>query len=261
VRSLQANAAISGRFAAIQPQRREIWFGWDGSGRLRETDGTPRFMSAADLANWKAAGSPRFVQAGRSDIAYGRGCLTMSNLAALPTDPTALRAQLTARKIEGGPPGPAEDFVQVGDLLRETNASAALRFALYEIASNLPGVRVLPHVTDHAGRTGIGLMHGDVDRGLQDELIIDPATKTLLGTQQRIAGPRSGLSAPIGTVISWAVYLRSGIVNHLPHERPTGQVRPLPASRANAAKLPQPNPNRSATPAAPGGCSSLAPAR
>jgi hypothetical protein len=47
---------------------------------------------------------------------------------------------LSAGKIEGGPPGPAENFTQIGDLLRETDASPALRSALYQVAETIPGV-------------------------------------------------------------------------------------------------------------------------
>jgi len=46
-------------------------------------------------------------------------------------------------KVEGGPPGPAEAFTQVGDLLRETDASPALRAALYSAAAGLAGVKSL----------------------------------------------------------------------------------------------------------------------
>ena len=96
---------------------------------------------------------------------------------------------LSARRIEGGPPGPAEDFVQVGDLLRETDASPALRAAIYQVAAKIPGVVALGTVTDHAGRSGIGLAYDD--HGVQSALIFDPATSALLGeTDDRDRGGR-----------------------------------------------------------------------
>ena len=79
------------------------------------------------------------------------------DLSKLPTDPAQLAAMISSRKIEGGPPGPAEDFVQVGDLLRESDASPALRAALFKVAAGIPGVKLLGTVTDSDGRSGIAI--------------------------------------------------------------------------------------------------------
>ena len=55
-----------------------------------------------------------------SDTSFGPNTLSdgPSNLANAPTDPTALKAAIEDRSLEGGPPGSAEDFTQIGDLLR-----------------------------------------------------------------------------------------------------------------------------------------------
>jgi hypothetical protein len=121
------------------------------------------------------------AQPGTSDMWFAPDRLSIgpTNLQALPTDPAALRALLDARKIEGGPPGPAEDFVQIGDRSRETDASPALRAAIYKVAAAIPGVEVLGPARDRAGRLGIGLAYKT--SGARDELIFDPRTSALLG--------------------------------------------------------------------------------
>ena len=49
---------------------REAWIGPDGSGRLRETDSPPRFVTTADQDAWIAAGKPELSGSGNSDEAY-----------------------------------------------------------------------------------------------------------------------------------------------------------------------------------------------
>ena len=110
------------------PEHRQIWIAPDGSGRLAETFGSAIFLSPQDRADWVAAGSPDLTSAA-SDTTFGPGGLSdgPTDLTKLPTDATTLGALISSCHIEGGPPGPAEDFTQVGDLLRETDAPPALR--------------------------------------------------------------------------------------------------------------------------------------
>jgi hypothetical protein len=199
-------------FTVLQPKERQIWIGADGSGRLLQTDGTPSFLTPTDRAHWVAAGSPPLTSDVPDDTSFGPGGLSDGplDLATLPTDPTALARELSARKIEGGPPGAAEDFTQIGDLLRETDASPALRAALYQVASSLTGVELLGTVTDHDGRAGIGIAY--LDHGTRQELIFDPQTSALLGEQYTVVSAGSGYDVAPGTVVGWAVYLHSSVV-------------------------------------------------
>jgi hypothetical protein len=140
--------------------RREIWIGQDGSGRIRETETDPTFPTAKDRQQWLALGKSAPPLVGPpSDEHFGPGKLVDGpvDLSKLPTDPAQLAALISSRKIEGGPPGPAEDFVQVGDLLRESDASPALRAALFKVAAGIPGVKLLGTVTDSDGRSGIAI--------------------------------------------------------------------------------------------------------
>jgi len=224
-------------YTVLLPENRQIWIAANGSGRILETFGNPVFLSAQDRANWEAAGSPP-IQHPPTDMSFGPGGLVdgPTNLSELPTNPSALAAEISSRKIEGGPAGPAEDFTQVADMLRETDASPALRSALYQVAARLPGVEALETVTDHSGRSGIGIAY--VNKGLRHELIFDPKTSALLGEYYTIVGPGSGYDAPVGAVVGWEVYLQSSVVNSLrsaPATAPSQPVVPVTPGPSNSA--------------------------
>jgi len=155
-------------------EQREIWIGPDGSGRIRGTETDPVFPTAKDRQNWKALGREAPPLVGPpSDERFGPGGLSTGpvDLSKLPTDPAKLAEMISSRKIEGGPPGPAEDFVQVGDLLRETSASPELRAALFKVAAGIPGVKLLGTVTDSDGRSGTAIAFPHPARGDEESTI------------------------------------------------------------------------------------------
>lgn len=188
----------------FQTQTREIWIGPDGSGRIRESDGAPRFATHADEAAWIAAGKPDLTgdRSGTNDT-FGPGGLSYLDLSKLPTDPAALKPLIEDRTIEGGPPGDAETFTIIGDLLRETYASPALRSALYTVASELPGVELIGATRDHLGRSGTAVAY--VSHGFRHELIFEPQTSVLLGEQT--------VAENTGALQEWTSYLSSGVVD------------------------------------------------
>jgi hypothetical protein len=223
-------------FAVLMPQIREIWIGTNGSGRILETNGTPRFLTDRDREVWEASGRPdlggnttsdetyqpegaatggkayRVPTPGASATAIATNSLSFLDLSGLPTDTDQLRDAIESRQIEGGPPGDAETFTIIGDLLRETYASPALRSALYRVAAGLSGVELVGDTKDPVGRDGIAVAYGH--DGLRHELIFDPATSALLGERYVIVDPsRGGFDVAPGTVVGWAAYLSSGIVD------------------------------------------------
>jgi hypothetical protein len=228
-------------------EKREIWIGPDGSGRLRESESDPSFPTAKDRRNWIALGKPKLLGP-PSDERYSPGGLSDGplDLSKLPTDPAALAALISSRKVEGGPPGPAEDFVQVGDLLRETDASPALRAALFKVAAAIPGVKVLGNVTDNDGRSGTAIAYegspsspspvpsasapasaspgpsasGPSQGNLLSELIFDPATSGLLAEQ---VVPLNPDGSP-GTAQNWTDYLLSGVVDSVTDVPPPSSI-------------------------------------
>ena len=199
-------------FAIMMPVTRESWIGPDGSGRLLETNGAPSFRTPDDRSAWVAAGRPDLRAGQTSNETYGKGGLSYVDLSNLPTDTAQLRQLIVDRKVEGGPAGDAETFTIIGDLLRETWASPALRAALYRIASELPGVQLVGTVQDQAGRSGTAVAY--TSNGVSQELIFDPATSALMGEESVVADPaKVKPTAPAGTVLSWSVQLASGVVD------------------------------------------------
>jgi hypothetical protein len=198
---------------AFQPVTREIWIGPDGSGRIREAAGHLLFASHADAAYFYRAyrNQTNLLNAHTSDDHEGPGGLGYTDLSNVPTDPAKLKQLIVSRKLEGGPPGEAETFTIIGDLLRETDAPPAVRSALYTIVSQLPGVQLISSTHDRLGRPGTGVAY--VSRGLRNELIFDPQTSALLGEQQSVVQRSKWNPFPPGSVIGSAAYLASGIVN------------------------------------------------
>jgi hypothetical protein len=212
-------------FSVSYQQHRQIWIAANGSGRIKETNTDPDFASPRDRAAWIAAGRPSLRQA-PWDQRFGKHGLALGpvNLLKLPTRPAKLYALLRARKIEGGPPGAAEDFVQVGDLLRETDAPPALRAALFKVCARIPGARLLGTVTDPLGSRGIafarsqlvtGSGHGSPRRSRAESvLIFNPSTSGLLAEETLVT------TAGKTTLTAWTVYLKSGVVNSVTSTRP-----------------------------------------
>jgi hypothetical protein len=198
-------------------QYRQNWIAPDGHGLFRETDGPAVPATAADTAACRSIPGGAAVTPGTSSTWAAPGCLSINPipLAQLPTDPARLRARLLTGKVEGGPPGPAEAFTQVGDLLRETDASPALRAALYRAAAGLPGIHFLGTVSDRLGRRGLGLA---IDgHGVRHELIFAPRTSALLAEQD--------ISLAHAGVLTWSSYVSQRVVDRLP-ARPPLPLRP-----------------------------------
>jgi hypothetical protein len=218
VRSVDDYPAFAGDSGCVisAVQHREVWIGADGSGLLRESSGPPTFSSPADQANCQKASSDVLGTAGTSNQWFAADCFELgptNDMQSLSTDPSTLLAQM--RTIDGGPLTPAEDFVHVGDFLRETDASPALRAALYRAAAQIPGVQLLGTVQDHLGRQGLGVaLTTDTVR---HELIFNSETAALMGEQS--FGSAAGSN-------SWAVYLDSRLTDTLPAPSPVPLTPP-----------------------------------
>lgn len=216
-RSKSAYLLTAPGWSVLVPNRRESWISLDGSrkGRIRERVGHPRFLSPDQRAGWIAAGRPGLPRPGVDESTVSGGGATIDE-ARLPRDPAKLRRAIEARSIPGveGPPGEAETFVLIGDLLRESYLPAAVRSALLEAAAELPRVESLGEVEDPLGRPGIGVAFTDTRRAIRHELILDPRTSALLGERESTTRSRyDGFTAPIGTTVGWAAYLESKVVD------------------------------------------------
>jgi hypothetical protein len=197
----------------------QVWIASDGSGRMLNIPLSARLASARDRARWIAAGRPS-LDARRENLTYRKHELsvTIPGLGKLPTNPAKLAKVIHDRKWEGGDPGPAEDFTQVGDLLRTANASPALRSAAFEVGAGIPGVKSLGVVTFH-GVTGAAiaftLPHTAAYKGGdgRSELIFDRTTSLLKAEVNTVFRGSKVLD------LSWVTYPSSGLVNSL-HSTP-----------------------------------------
>jgi hypothetical protein len=205
--------------------QRQSWVSPNGSGRLLQTWSDPTFPTPHDLQNWMRSGSHPLAQA-PIDQKSGPGTLenTPTDLWNLPTSPSKLMALIVSRKIEYGPPGTREDFVQVGDLLPDTDAPPGVRSALFQVAAQIPGVELLGTTKDHLGRTGIALAYPEApaDRTLGSkglyELIFDPKTSVLLGNETVAINATTGAH----TILNWTSYVASAVVNSTTDVVPNG---------------------------------------
>jgi hypothetical protein len=108
---------------------------------------------------------------------------------------------------------------------------------VYQVAADIPGAILLGTVTDHSGRSGIGIARVN-DDGVEQEYVFDPTTSALLGEEQLATRVNAGgEGVPAGTVLGWAVYLSSGIVDSL-SDTPTGTVTPAPPVTCTAVTTP-----------------------
>ncbi len=220
----------SEEWSVLVPSENETWVSFDDAlrGRTRSVSGKPRFVSADQRAGWEAAGSPPLPRSGRVEDGSVSGSGMPFDASKLPTDPLALRGMIEAREIRGveGPPGEAETFTLIGDMLRETYLPAALRATLYQVTGELPGVKLLGQVEDPVGRPGIGIAFTDRRRGTRHELIFDPRTSELLGERESLVRSSAyGFRAPSGTAIGYAAYLESKVVDSVGEKPPAGAGR------------------------------------
>jgi hypothetical protein len=203
---------------------------------LNETRGP---WTSLDTARWLAAGSPETVAADagtgkyskalqlpvggdkpsvlRTDsegaiLSLGADNVSYSYLRQLPSDQTDLALLLTKLYYRDG--GAAADdqsdwtFGQVGNLITFP-VSNAVRASAYRILAGLPGITSLGAVTDPLGRAGVGVALPAKDYGdlgvQQQQLIVDPATSTILSQQTVLTQP-SPLAVSAGMKAGTVLY-------------------------------------------------------
>ncbi|MET8831489.1 CU044_5270 family protein [Streptomyces sp. NPDC004610] len=202
-----------GEYVVDQRERGRQWLAAGSDRRWSEYEdiGT-RPASPADERAWRAAGSPAewtLPESSGGDVvrreptgvvkrdAPGDGVdvvpigeLTTDQLAALPTEPGALRARLVElanarfRSADGSPDDLTDRIViwQAIEIAVHLPADAELRAAAYRMLSQEPGVRDLGVVEDQSGREGYGVALPAREGESELRLILDRTTGTPLGT-------------------------------------------------------------------------------
>jgi hypothetical protein len=221
-------------------------------------------VTAADRAAWRADGSPALwveqppfdlpdapavvIKAApepmyrrpiddptrRTTYVFAGREFTVAQLAALPTEPRALRAWLLKQfdKTGGGEPDDYSLFWSGRHLVFDLPVTAGTRAAAYRMLADVEGVTFLGPATDQRGRGGMAVAYtrkGDSGRWNQTRLIIDPGTGRALAEESWDLGKdKSG-----GRLLSYTLLLRAGFSDgpapaNLPTPPPT---KKLPAGR------------------------------
>src|SRR4051812_5582126 len=213
----------AGGYTAIQPQVREEWVAADGTRRtvVRPT-GQLRFPGARDRARWEAAGRPQitandeeehnFPAPRQGPFYLGNIPMSYADLLALPRDAEGLYGRLrdAAVECECGHSVDSETFVIVGDMLRADPLPDRLRAAFLRAAALIPGIRLVAHERDVAGRPGIAVAYDYA--GHRDALVFDRSSYRLLGETDRMLAGDDQTDGRPGQLIGGSAYLTSGIV-------------------------------------------------
>ncbi|MFD5712731.1 CU044_5270 family protein [Streptomyces pharetrae] len=140
------------------------------------------------------------------------------HLETLPTDPDAMYDYLreTAPEYSGQEPDQAM-FELVGQLMRNAIVPPAQAAALYRAVARIPGVTVVEHAVDAAGRQGVAIARQDPDNDIRDEWIFDEETHEFLGERSVASADWSDVEE--GTVVSNTAVLRRAVVDK-PGQRP-----------------------------------------
>ncbi|GGW39471.1 CU044_5270 family protein [Streptomyces xantholiticus] len=146
-----------------------------------------------------------------SDVENSLNAPSYDYLKTLPTDPDALLKKIYKETKGQGNSPDQQAFTTVGDLLREQLAPAKLNAALYRAAAKIPGVVVVDHAKDAAGREGIALARVDQQRGDRTEWIFDPKTYAYLGSRAVQVKQADGIKP--GTVLESTAVLERTVVD------------------------------------------------
>lgn len=154
-------------------------------------------------------------QFGEVAWAVGDGSpLTTTQLAALPSGPAKLKAQMIRyvnydyRGVGGPPAGSMDENLMTEAInLLQAPLPPAVESAVYQVMAGLPGSRTLGLMRDPLGRSGYGIAYAgqnSLPQGMQGQsvLIVDPSSGKLLATEVIVTTPGTGIvrDLPLGVV-------------------------------------------------------------
>ena len=200
----------SGRYSVLVPETREVWIATDGSGRIRTVKRGAVYFGANDRAQWQGQETSK-----TEDQSYGPGKLSYKDLSRTPTDPSALKAAIIASMTTsaGGQPSiPFEVWLAARDYLWETVAPLKLSQGILEMLKTTSGVTVDAGQNDRTGRPAVACSVLAPGGTIRNVLLLEPETGALLGEQQILVKPATGIDAAPPVTIKYATYLESRIV-------------------------------------------------
>lgn len=233
---IYTRAAVTGVIAVGGTQASPVWATVTAEQQMwQSVDGSR--PGAFSIPRCRAAGRTRSscipltrIPATGSPSATG----SYAGLSTLPTSPAALLAYL--ERPNGCPAGLAvgSRSIRLDRADRAWNAISdilgnvmvlppRLGHALFEAAARIPGVILLPSVTDAAGQRGIAVAR-TASGVLRTELIFTPRSYRFIGVQDVLLTSGDGLRA--GMVWAASALLRAEVVNAAPVTRAGSQYAP-----------------------------------
>jgi hypothetical protein len=200
----------------------ESWVARDETGWVRGAIAPAKFSSAAERKRCLTSGvagefAGRHFNGsleGGTEAILGPPTLSYDAFRALPLDVAALSqavARLAAASSQGGQTTPLATLVTVSDLLEDWPGPPRLRAALFRVAAQTPGLRLVGPTRDATGRAGIAvearLEAGQTSYAVQ--LVVDPKTGELL--ERRLVTSRAGAST-----IESTTWTRTTVVSSAP---------------------------------------------
>jgi hypothetical protein len=195
----------TGTFTLNVTFTRQTWLAADGSGKTIKTYDAVSFASEDDRAMWQQLGKPQIPTVGESDPqTYGPHELTRYPVDQLPSDPEQLRRVLDAGTVIFEPPGNVNELSTIGELLAQGDVSPDVRAALFDLASQIPGVTVRQGALDPIGRPATAVSVVDAVR--RTTLFFDAKEGTILGESET---PNPGVAGDP----TWMAYESAGVVD------------------------------------------------
>ncbi|WP_431901206.1 CU044_5270 family protein [Nonomuraea sp. bgisy101] len=135
--------------------------------------------------------------AGVDESVYESSCdktpgdeLSYLRLGEWPTDVAALRARIEKVAAQQEGPGHLRLWLTISDLIKKSAARPSLAAPLFEVASSLEGITLVPDVTDAAGRPGMAVGMAE-DETMRSELVFDKETYRYLGIRYVVTKDRT----------------------------------------------------------------------
>lgn len=150
-------------------------------------------------------GEPEMLRAPRGEFYGSAG--RYDDLGDLPRDPQQLLNYIYKATLGAGRSADGEALVWIADTLRTGRVPADLRAALYRAAAGIPGVEITEQVANLDGRTGISIGRVETVDGTRQDIIIDPATGSLIGEREVLV--REALGLPAGTTTAFTAVTTS----------------------------------------------------
>jgi len=201
----------SGRtpLAYFSPEDQRLW---ESVSPTYDAPPQPETVRAKD-AHFFRTGDGVNMQVG--DLVVGWSTPDPAFLRSLPRDPARLLSAIRRTAGDSGPSRDSAAFGIIADVLRGGYVPADLRAALFEAATQLPGVDVVEGPVDLDGHVGIAVGRAEPSNHIRQELVFEETTGQVIGEREVLTADSADLGRPAGTVIKYSS-VTTEVVNSAP---------------------------------------------